>query len=78
MILVLGCSIVSQARRRVKLKTLMMLDAFDVIAVLTLNQPLGFLDQGKDVNNMIKGLEVKMDDDALVHHLHQNSIKVFR
>jgi hypothetical protein len=41
-------------------------DVFDIIAELTLGHPLCLLDQGIDVNNMMKGIESIYDRIAAV------------
>lgn len=42
------------------------LDAFDVIGELTFGKPLGFLDQGQDVGDVMLSLEKMVDYAGMV------------
>lgn len=41
-------------------------DAFDVIGELTFSKPLGFLEEGRDVDGIIAALEKMLDYSAVV------------
>lgn len=56
-----GCSIVGSICNRNVRNSADGTDAFDVIGELTYSKPLGFLEQGRDVDGIIASLEKILD-----------------